>query len=113
MAKFLVDANLPYHFNLWHNKNFIHLFDINDAWSDTEVWDYAKTNHLIIVTKDADFSNRIILADPPPRVIHLRIGNMKLSAMHELLNRIWKEIELMSEKNKLVTVFDHEIEGMQ
>ncbi len=83
MAKFLVDANLPYHFDLWHNENCIHLFDINDSWPDAEVWNYAKTNNPTIVTKDADFSTRIILAVPPPRVIHLRIGNMKLSAMHE------------------------------
>ena len=68
---------------------------------------------MTIVTKDADFSNRIIFSVPPPRVIHLRIGNMKLAPMHELLNRIWKDIELMSSNNKLVTVYENEIEGMQ
>ncbi|MCC7524337.1 MAG: DUF5615 family PIN-like protein [Chitinophagaceae bacterium] len=113
MAKFLIDANLPYRFSPWHNKKFIHLFDINDSLSDSEVWEYAKTNNLTIVTKDADFSNRIILADPPPRVIHMRLGNMKLEFLHDLVTRIWKDIELMSEKNKLVTVYEHEIEGMQ
>ena len=113
MQKFLVDANLPYYFNLWHNKNFIHLNDINDSLPDSEVWNYAKANNLTIVTKDADFSNRIIAAEPPPRVIHLRIGNMKLVAMHALLNKIWKDVELMSGKNKLVTVWKNEIEGIQ
>jgi predicted nuclease of predicted toxin-antitoxin system len=102
MPSFLIDANLPYFFNLWNSPNFIHLKDIADDMQDTEVWNYAKIHHLTIITKDADFSNRIILANPPPNVIHLRVGNLKMSALHDLITTIWKDIEWMSEKNKLI-----------
>jgi len=34
MAKFLIDANLPYHFSLWNSVDFIHVADIDDTWSD-------------------------------------------------------------------------------
>ena len=78
MASFLIDANLPYYFELWRGDDFLHVFDLNDEWSDSEIWNYAKEHCLTIVTKDADFSDRIILNEPPPRVIHARIGNIRI-----------------------------------
>lgn len=57
---FLIDVNLPYKFKPWGNEKFIHVRDINDEWSDSQIWLYAKENKLTIVTKDVDFSNRII-----------------------------------------------------
>jgi predicted nuclease of predicted toxin-antitoxin system len=78
MAKFLIDANLPYRLSLWQDDNFEHVYDIGDDLPDTAIWQYAKTNNLTIVTKDADFSDWIILAEPPPKIVHLRIGNMRI-----------------------------------
>lgn len=34
MAKYLIDANLPYHFEIWNNANFIHVKDLNESWDD-------------------------------------------------------------------------------
>ena len=56
MAKFLIDANLPYRFSLWHGPDYIHVFDLNDRWADWEIWDYAKMHGLTIATKDTDFT---------------------------------------------------------
>jgi predicted nuclease of predicted toxin-antitoxin system len=42
--------------------------------SDAAVWEYAKRHELVIVTKDADFSGRIILSQPLPWVVHIRMG---------------------------------------
>ena len=78
MSKFLIDANLPHYFSLWNNPDFIHLKDINDEWTDEQVWVYAKENNLTIITKDSDFSNKIKLKNSPPKVIHMRFGNMKM-----------------------------------
>jgi predicted nuclease of predicted toxin-antitoxin system len=41
MAKYLIDANLPYRFSSWYGSDYIHVFDLNDRWSDWEIWDYA------------------------------------------------------------------------
>lgn len=62
MAKFLIDANLPYRFSLWKSDDYIHQNDIDDEWTDSQIWDYAKDNNLTIITKDADFSNRIFFS---------------------------------------------------
>lgn len=51
---FIVDLNLPYYFELWNNPRFIHLKDINDEWTDEEIWTYAKKREfkLLNVYKD-------------------------------------------------------------
>jgi predicted nuclease of predicted toxin-antitoxin system len=60
---------------------------------------------LAIVTKDADFSQRIILTSPPPRVIHLRIGNMRREEFGEWLKQCWPKIEKAAKNHKLTNVY--------
>ena len=43
--------------------------------TDEEVWDYARTNGFIIVSKDSDFQQRSLLHGHPPKVVWLRLGN--------------------------------------
>ncbi len=112
MIEFLVDVNLPYKFKLWHNERFQHVREINDEWSDSQIWQYAKKRSLTIVTKDVDFSNRIITAEPPPKVIHLRIGNMKLAEFRYFMLTNWEEMERMSANHKLVDVYIDRIIGI-
>ena len=78
MTKYLIDVNLPRYIPIWASDEFIHQIDINDEWSDQEIWKYAKDNSLTIITKDSDFSNRIMASSPPPKIIHFRTGNMRL-----------------------------------
>ncbi len=56
--RFLIDVNRPYRFALWSGENFAHRRDIGERWRDTEIWRYARERDLVIVTKDADFSDR-------------------------------------------------------
>ena len=108
MATYLIDANLPYRLALWQGSAFLHVYSINDRWTDTEIWEYAQAHGLTIVTKDADFSDRIVISEPPPRVIHLRIGNMKIRDLEAFVERTWSRLCLLSESHKLVQVyFDH------
>ena len=108
MARYLIDANLPYRLSLWHGEDYVHVFDLSDRWTDDKIWNYARDEGFTIVSKDADFSDRIVLASPPPRVIHLRIGNLTIRSLHEFLTRTWRRICLLSESHKLVRVhLDH------
>ncbi len=110
MAEFLIDANLPYRFSIWSGEDYVHQFDLGDTWSDEKIWEYAQANNLTIVTKDADFSNRIMMSESPPKIIHLRIGNMKLKELETFITREWNEIVRWSKSNKLVSVYRDEIE---
>jgi predicted nuclease of predicted toxin-antitoxin system len=113
MAVFIIDANLPYYFSLWNTPEFIHVKDINDEWTDEQIWTYAKTNNLTIITKDSDFSNKVMFNNPPPRVIHLRFGNMKMNPFFETITKLWDGIVEMNKDHKLVNVFIDRIEGIE
>ena len=112
MPKFLIDVNLPYHFKLWHSEDYIHQHDIDDEWSDDKIWDYAQKNHLTIISKDSDFSNKILLHTPPPKVIHVKFGNLKMREFYAHIKTIWEDVLKLSESHKLVNVFKDRIEGI-
>lgn len=111
MARFLIDVNLPYYFSLWNSEDFIYQKDINDEWTDEQIWIYARENNLTIITKDADFSNKILLHQPPPKVIRIRLGNMKMKVFHETITSLWQDIITLSSEYKLVNVFTDRIEA--
>jgi len=112
MARFLIDANLPYRFSLWAKDACIHARDLGEDWSDSEIWAYARAQNLIIVSKDADFSDRILVSKPPPRVIHIRFGNMKMRDFHGLIRHQWPDIVALAHQHRLVTAYRNRIEAI-
>lgn len=71
-AKYLIDVNLPRFFSLWNSELYLHQYDLGDEWPDTEIWNYAKANNLTIITKDSDFSTKVMFQTPLPKVIHTK-----------------------------------------
>ena len=111
--KYIIDANLPYYFSLWNTKDeYIHVYDININMSDSEIWNYALNNNLTIITKDKDFSSKILFHTPPPKVIHIKTGNLKLKDFYNIFSHNWSLILNTSEHNKLVTVYPDRIESI-
>ncbi|WKN41728.1 DUF5615 family PIN-like protein [Tunicatimonas pelagia] len=113
MPKYLIDVNLPYYFSLWNNKEYVHQIDIEPQAKDKDIWQYAIDNHLIIITKDSDFYNRIIVTEPPPKIIHIRTGNMSMKDFHRLINSCWDEVKEMIYTYKLVIVHREYLEGVK
>jgi predicted nuclease of predicted toxin-antitoxin system len=76
VARYLIDANLPRYFSLWAGEDCEFVHDLGADWSDTRIWSHAATNGLTIVSKDGDFSDRVLLTGERPSVIHIRVGNL-------------------------------------
>jgi predicted nuclease of predicted toxin-antitoxin system len=66
MRGFLFDENLPQVPSLRSNWPIKHAREFGARPTDSELWVHARDNDLAIVTKDADFSQRIVLSAPPP-----------------------------------------------
>jgi predicted nuclease of predicted toxin-antitoxin system len=64
----------------------IHVREVNlrDA-DDSEIWEYAKANGYVIVSKDSDFQQRSLLHGAPPKFTWLRVGNCTVKRTEELL----------------------------
>ena len=52
---------------------------------DGRIWDHARENGFVIVSKDDDFRQRSFLQGAPPKVIWLQVGNAGTSPIAELL----------------------------
>lgn len=113
MPRYLIDVNLPYYFSLWRGPDYVHQRDIDDAWLDAQAWNYARQQDLTIVSKDADFSARVLVEAPPPRVIHIRFGNLKMREFHQRISAIWPAACELSARCRLVNVFEDRIEGIE
>lgn len=73
MRGFLFNENLQVQ-SLRSNWPITRACALGARLTDSQLWLHARENDLAIVTKDADFSQRIVLNAPPPRVVHLRVG---------------------------------------
>lgn len=111
--KYLVDVNLPYKFAFFNNSNFIHQRELNSCSKDSEIWDFCKEKILTILTKDADFVERIIVSEPPPKVIHFKLGNCSIKTLYDFFEQKWNTIEEFSQSYKLVNVYWDRIEGIE
>jgi predicted nuclease of predicted toxin-antitoxin system len=60
--------------DIFPGANHVSLCGLERA-TDDEVWWFAHTNKLTIVTKDADFGDLGVIRGFPPKVIWLRLGN--------------------------------------
>lgn len=59
-----------------------------DTTTDREIWEYARANDFVIVTRDSDFHELSLLYGSPPKVIWLKTGNQsKASTLHTLIGR--------------------------
>ena len=66
----------------------VHVYELNLAEADdAQIWEYAKTNGLTIVSKDTDFQPRSLLYGSPPKFIWLRVGNCSTAEIESLLRR--------------------------
>lgn len=65
--------------------------------NDPEVWDFAKDNNCIIVSKDSDMHDRSFVFGYPPKVVWIRLGNCSTSDVENLLRREFSSLEKFHE----------------
>jgi predicted nuclease of predicted toxin-antitoxin system len=53
--------------------------------ADKTIWDFAKRNNFIIVTQDSDFNDLTALNGFPPKIIWIRVGNLKTEEIADML----------------------------
>jgi predicted nuclease of predicted toxin-antitoxin system len=67
------------------------------AADDPVVWEYAKNNKLMVVSKDSDMHQRSFVFGYPPKVVWVRLGNCSTSDVERLLRRHFSSIKIFYE----------------
>lgn len=112
MKGFLFDQNLPRRIRFHPSFPIKHVTVLGKNPSDHQIWNYARDNDLVIVTKDADFSDRIITQSGPPKIVHLKFGNMRRDEFHQFLKMVWPRVEFLVARHKMVNVYRDRIESI-
>ena len=113
MNGFLFDENLPRRLTFTPSLPLLFSTSLGASPSDEMLWSHGRERSLVIVTKDADFSDRIMLAAPPPWIVHLRFGNLRRKDFHTLLAKMWPHIEALLPTHKLICVYRDRIESFR
>jgi predicted nuclease of predicted toxin-antitoxin system len=87
----LVDSQLPpalAHHLRARGISSIHVRDLGlDSATDLEIWEYAKSHGMTIVSKDQDFNNFAMAKGTPPQVIWVRLGNCRRADLFAAIDR--------------------------
>jgi predicted nuclease of predicted toxin-antitoxin system len=87
--KLLLDENLsrrlvPFLLHEFPGSSHVVLMGLESA-SDKEVWQRARDDGFVVVTRDADFQELSLVWGAPPQVIRLRTPNQTRAAVLKLL----------------------------
>ncbi|MGI8787144.1 MAG: DUF5615 family PIN-like protein [Pyrinomonadaceae bacterium] len=78
--------------------NSVHVRDVGmKATNDPRVWNYAKDNDFMIVSKDADMHDLSLVFGNPPKVVWLRLGNCSTRQVEELVRQDFEVVKLFYE----------------
>jgi predicted nuclease of predicted toxin-antitoxin system len=98
--KLLLDANISWHLmaklkSIYEDCFHVDHVGLNIPPKDMEIWKFAMTNNLIIVTNDDDFLNLANEKGFPPKVVLLRTGNQSSNYVFTLLTRHIEDIRAL------------------
>jgi predicted nuclease of predicted toxin-antitoxin system len=100
-VKLLLDQNLSPRLprllsDLFPGSVHVREVGLRDA-DDIAIWNYARENGFIIVSKDSDFQQQSLLLGQPPKFIWLRVGNCPARRVYELLTNYAAAIDVFGQ----------------
>lgn len=104
----LLDANLSFRMKPVLKQHFSECFHVDSIGlgvpaKDTEIWEFAKSNDLIIVTNDEDFIDFVNVKGFPPKVVLLKTGNQ---------SRLYITNLLIQRKDEILALYNSSEYGM-
>ena len=113
MKHLLIDENLPTSLVRLLPVECSHATDLGQQPSDSLLWSHARERNWTILTRDTDFFDRIMLQGPPPKVIWVRLGNIRKADLESLLISLWPAICNLLTDADLVEVHPNVLEAVK
>ena len=113
MNHLLIDENLPASLAGILPLDCSHATDLGEQPTDRQLWLQARERNWVILTRDTDFFDRLMLEGPPPKVIWVRLGNIRRRDLESMLLRLWPRITALLVDADLVEVHPDSLETFQ
>jgi len=98
-VKLLFYENLSHHMvealrDLYPGSTHVRDVELKEA-DDLTIWSHAIEHDYVIVTKDSDFPERVLINGAPPKILWLQLGNCSTAEIETLLRVRVHEIKAM------------------
>lgn len=105
--KFLLDAQLPKKLSLfliYKGYDALHTLDLpnQNKSKDSELNLLSIKEQRVVVSKDMDFVESLLISDKPYKLLYVNTGNINNKQLEELFRKNLEQIILCLEENKLV-----------
>jgi predicted nuclease of predicted toxin-antitoxin system len=102
-----IDAQLPPSIAAWIKENFeIEALALRDLGlrdsEDEEIFEAAKAENAVVMTKDSDFVSLLDRLGSPPKIIWLTCGNTSNSNLKHILNSTLQDAISLLEKGEII-----------
>jgi predicted nuclease of predicted toxin-antitoxin system len=100
-VKLLFDQNLSHKLarrlaDLFPGSIHVREVGLKEA-EDPIVWEYAKQQGFMIVSKDSDFHQRSFVFGFPPKVVWIRLGNCTTGEVEQVIRKNFDSIKAFAE----------------
>lgn len=80
------------------DSSHVHLVGLGSS-DDVAIWDYARANEYVLVSKDGDYFEMSILQGAPPKFVWVRRGNCSTRMIADLLVRHRPDVETLCSRD--------------
>lgn len=107
VGPFWLDAHLPPALAVWLQETYgveaysASYLGLRDA-SDDEIFSRARAAGAVVVSKDADFLERINRLGPPPKLLYLTCGNASKAALQRLFEQHFETARHLLESGEII-----------
>ena len=107
--KFLLDAQLPKklsEFLKWKGYDSLHTLDLpnKNKTTDREINDISILEKRVVISKDLDFIESILVSDRPYKLIYIAIGNSSNKQLLEIFSKNIQSIVKYMKDAKLIEI---------
>ena len=113
MKGLLIDENLPAGLIRIVGAGGVHATALGAQLTDEALWLHARQKNLVILTRDADFFDKLVIHGTPPKVVWLRTGNLRRVELEALVARSWPKVQVLLEVSDLIEIHLERLEALK
>ena len=112
--KFLLDAQLPRklsEFLKWKGYDAIHTLELPDrnATKDSEINRISLEEKRVVISKDLDFIESLLISEKPYKLIYIATGNITNKQLLNIFSQNIERIVSYTSENRLIEITDESI----
>ena len=112
--KFLLDAQLPQklsYFLKYRGYDTLHTLDMprGNRSTDSEINDLSIREQRVVISKDMDFVESLLISDKPYKLLYVNTGNINNKQLQELFIKNLNQLVASLEEDRFVELTDESI----